>query len=319
MSAHHYVSKFHLAQFCDPESLSTRDPWLWLGTIADGSVKRRAPKNVGTVPDLFDGPGGFAESEVSIETFLASDVEGPAARALRALSSAGHEVRHLPGELLRYLAWAASRSLAMQRLEVEWSVRFGPLLDGPFAEPPPEGMGDTVSRTRPVRLLHPTLGEKTVATDEAVGPLLDIGWIPDPSERSNFLEGAHIQAYYFQVRWFPRLQWFTLRPPDGEFFIIGDRPVGWGVPDCLDAPPCCLRDPSAFLIAPLSRSLALVGRNSADAWAITPAQVNAILAKWSHDWIAGPTSMVVANALHDRQDIDGPPNQRLHPTAPLLS
>ena len=274
---------------------------------------------MGTVPDLFDGPGGFAESEASIETFLANEVEGPAARALRALSGRGHEVRHLPRELLRYLAWAASRSLPMQRLEVQWSIRFGPLLDGPFAEPPPEGVRETANRTRPVRLVHPLLGERTVAADEDMGPLLDIGWIPDPSEASNFLEGAHFQAYYFQVRWFPRLRWFTLRPPEGEFFIIGDRPVGWGVPDCLDAPPCCLRDPSAFLIAPLSRSLALIGRNNPEVWAVTPVQVNAILAAWSHDWIAGPTAMVVANALHDRQDIDGLPNLRPHPTAQLPS
>jgi hypothetical protein len=76
--------------------------------------------------------------------------------------------------------------------------------------------------------------------------LLDAGWIPNPRDRANFLEGVHIQASYFQVRRFPRLRWFTLKPPPGEFFIIGDRPVGWGTPDCLNAPPCCLRDPSAF-------------------------------------------------------------------------
>lgn len=319
MSAQHYVSKFHLGQFCDPQSLNARDPWLWVGTIGDGTVKRRSPKNVGTAPDLFDGPGGFAGSEATIETFLANEVEGPAARALRTLSQRVQDTRHLPRELLRYLAWAASRSLPMQRLEVEWSIRFGPLLDSPVAEPPPEGIKETANRSRPVRLVHLGFGQKTVATDEDLAGLLDVGWIPDPSDRSNFLEGAHIQAYYFQVRWFPRLRWFTLRPPDGEFFIIGDRPVGWGVPDCLDAPPCCLRDPLAFLIAPLSRSLALVGRNNADPWAVTPGQVNAILATWSHDWIAGPTASVVANALRDRQDIDGPHSLRLHSTAPLPS
>jgi hypothetical protein len=144
-----------------------------------------------------------------------------------------------------------------------------------------------------------------VAPHEDISSLLDVGWIPDPHDRSNFLEGAHIQAYYFQVRWFPRLSWFTLRPPSGEFFIIGDRPVGWGVPDCLNAPPSCLRDPAAFLIAPLSRSLTLVGRNKPDAWRVTPSQVNAILAAWSHDWIAGPTAAVVENALRDREDIHG--------------
>src|SRR5262249_31135368 len=58
------------------------------------------------------------------------------------------------------------------------------------------------------------------------------------------------------------------------------------LPECLDAPPCCLRDKSAFLIAPLSRSLALVGRNDSTPWAVTPSQVDALLAAWSLDWIA---------------------------------
>src|SRR5436190_356029 len=123
MPAHHYVSKFHLKQFCDPESQNTRDPWLWLGTISDGSVKRRSPKNVGIATDLFDGPGGFVESETTIENFLANEVEGQAALAIRALNDGGQETP-LARAILRYLAWAASRSLPMQRLEFEWSQRF---------------------------------------------------------------------------------------------------------------------------------------------------------------------------------------------------
>ena len=50
MASHHYVSHFHLRQFCDPESLDARDSWLWVGSFADGSVRRRAPKNIGGWP-----------------------------------------------------------------------------------------------------------------------------------------------------------------------------------------------------------------------------------------------------------------------------
>ncbi len=143
------------------------------------------------------------------------------------------------------------------------------------------------------------LGERRELSSEAADEFLDDGWIPDSTEQSNFLESVHIQAYYFRVRWFPRLRWFTLRPPQGQYFVIGDRPVGWGVPECLDVPPCCLRDEAAFLIAPLSRSVALVGRNDSTPWAVTPAEVNALLAAWSLDWIAGPTESAVAKALRD--------------------
>jgi hypothetical protein len=301
MPSHHYVSRFHLREFCDPDSIGTRDPWLWVGNLADGSVKRRAPKNIGIRADLFDGPGGFADSEATIESFLANKVEGPASRALRDFCSSGGNSGAIPKPLMRYLAWAASRSLPIQRLEVEWAAKYGTPFSAPAAEAPPDGLTHATTRRRSVRLMHPTLGETILKQSDDPNVLFDAGWMPDPSDRDNFLEGVHIQAYYFQVRWFPRLQWFTLRPPQDDFFIIGDRPVGWGVPGCLDAPPFCLRDPSAFLIAPLTRSLALIGRNDPAPWSVTPAQVNGILTAWSHDWIAGPTSDCVTEALNTRK------------------
>jgi hypothetical protein len=207
---------------------------------------------------------------------------------------------------MRYLAWAASRSLPMQRLEAEWATRYRPVLNGPMAEPPPPALAALQSRDRSIRLVHPVLGERREVHGQDADELLDDGWIPDTAEQSNFLEGVHIQAYYFQARWFPRLRWFTLRPPEGQFFVIGDRPVGWGVPECLNAPPCCLRDEAAFLVAPLSRNLALVGRNDSTPWEVTPSQVNALLAAWSLDWIAGPTADVVADALRARRGLVRP-------------
>jgi hypothetical protein len=189
----------------------------------------------------------------------------------------------------------------MQRLEADWAARYRPTLNGPMAEPPPPALGALQLRHRSIRLIHPVRGERREVSNQAADELLDDGWIPDSAEQSNFLEGVHIQAYYFQVRWFPRLRWFTLRPPQGQYFVIGDRPVGWGVPECLDAPPCCLRDEAAFLVAPLSRSLALVGRNDSTPWVVTPSQVNALLAAWSYDWVAGPTERVVDEALRGRR------------------
>jgi hypothetical protein len=97
MSKDHYVSRFHLREFCDPASLGTRDPWLWIGTFADGRVKRRSPKNVGTVSDLFAGSGGLSDPGNTIEAFLANEVESPAAFALRAMS--GRPTGGLPDPL----------------------------------------------------------------------------------------------------------------------------------------------------------------------------------------------------------------------------
>lgn len=302
MADQHYVSKFHLTGFCDPVSTGTRDPWLWLGSTADGTVRRRSPKNVATIAGLFDGPGGLAEPGASLEIFLANEVEGPAATSLRRLLR-NTSIEQLPPEVMRYLAWAASRSVPMQRLEADWGSRYHPAQSGPMVEPLPPALAELQSRNRTIRLVHPVLGEDREVPSQDADGLLDDGWIPDTSEPANFLELVHMQAYYFQVRWFPRLRWFTLRPPEGEYFVIGDRPVGWGVPECLDAPPCCLRDEAAFLVAPLSRSLALVGRNDSTPWEVTPSQVNGLLAAWSHDWIAGPTERVVDEALRGRRAV----------------
>ncbi len=87
---HHYVSKFHLMQFTDPDSLAMKDPWVWQGFLPDGPVKRRAPKNVGTANLMFDGPGGLADRDATLESFLADEVEGPAAEAMRE-SAVGHQ------------------------------------------------------------------------------------------------------------------------------------------------------------------------------------------------------------------------------------
>ena len=296
MSRDHYVSRFHLQEFCDQESLDTPDPWVWVGSIHDASVRRRSPKNIATEKDLFSGPGGLANG--SIEKFLATEVESSAAFAIRRMAEG--TLNPLPTELMRYLAWAASRSLPMRRLHTQWVERFPPA-KAELVEEPPIGLSTAATRQRPVRMLHPEGGSRVVGENEDPTPLLDDGWYPDPSEPDNFLEAVHIQAYYLQVRWFPRLKWFALRPPDGEHFIIGDRPVGWGVPTSLDAPPSCLRDPDAFLIAPLSRGLALIGRNSARPWSVSAGDINAILALWAHDWIAGPSSAVVKQALLDRE------------------
>ncbi len=113
-------------------------------------------------------------------------------------------VEQLPPDVMRYLAWAASRSLPKQRLEADWASRYRPTLNGPMAEPPPPALAALQPRHRSIRLIHPVLGERPELSREAADELLDDGWIPDSTEQSNFLESVHIQAYDFQVRWFPR-------------------------------------------------------------------------------------------------------------------
>ncbi len=120
-------------------------------------------------------------------------------------------------------------------------------------------------------------------------------------DRANFLEGVHVQAYYFQERFFPRLKWSCLYAPKNEYFVIADRAVGWAADGYINAPPSCLRDPSAYVLAPLSRGLTLVGKHSDKKWQVSPGKINAVLACWAHEWIAGPTEATVQSALVARR------------------
>jgi hypothetical protein len=298
---HHYVSKFHLKQFTDPDSLTLKDPWVWQGFIPDGPVKRRAPKNVGTASLMFDGPGGLADRNSTIESFLANEVDGPAAEAMREVCRwpVGRGGQ-LPAALTRYLAWAAARSLPMQTLEHSWAEK-GLGRTNEVAEPPPEGLVQGSELQRDVHMLHPTLGCRVFPAGSDFERAAQDGWFPDMRDRTNFLESVHIQAYYFQARFFPRFKWFTLRAPEREFFVIADRAVGWAADGYVDAPPSCLRDPSAYVLAPISRDLVIVGRHTTEKWQVTPGRINALIACWAHEWIAGPTEATVESALDGRR------------------
>lgn len=107
---------------------------------------------------LFSGPGGLADPAASLETFLANEVEGAAAKSLRRLLK-DSSITQLPPEVMRYLAWAASRSLPMQRIEAKWAERFPSRRTTQVAEPPPPAIANCLDRERTIRLLHPVLGE----------------------------------------------------------------------------------------------------------------------------------------------------------------
>jgi hypothetical protein len=116
---------------------------------------------------------------------------------------------------------------------------------------------------------------------------------------NEFLEFVHVQAWYFEVRMFPRLQWEILDAPRGKFFVIADRPVVWGFDGFSDVPPSALRDPLCQMAVPLTRSLALFAFHASAPRqeAIAPEDINRISASGARKWIAGPTESVVQESL----------------------
>jgi hypothetical protein len=296
---HHYVAQFHLRGFIDPAVDGSADPWLWVADCKTGTVKRRSPKNFGWSRGLFDGPGALANREATLESFLAKEVEGPAAIALRTLTGKeAHRFAGIPPKLGRYLAWAAARSLSMKALYESWIEAVPPLSEVEYAEPPPPGFGEWTEISRNYRMEHPIHGTKEKVPQDQVEPLRNQGWRLS-LRNDDFLGFVHLQAWYFQVRFFPHLKWLSLRAPQGHHFIIGDRPVVWGFADRADEAPYWLRHPDVQLAAPLSRSLALFAYHASNERPeiIKTSDINRIIASAAYDWIAGPTETVIQEAL----------------------
>jgi Protein of unknown function (DUF4238) len=172
---HHYVSQFHLRWFIDPASEETRDPWLWVGDREQQNVSRRAPKNIGWFRGIFDGPGAFANRDLRLEEFLANKVEAPAAHVLRNWVRLPQGKRaEIPPEVLRYLAWAAARSLPMRQLYEEW-LNAVPV-NAQYVEPPPAGYEKIQWSDGGLCMEHPILGIREDVRRNEVDALRAQGW-----------------------------------------------------------------------------------------------------------------------------------------------
>lgn len=299
----HYVSQFHLREFTDSASAGSPDPWLWVADCKTRKIKRRSPKKFGWSRDLFNGRGLLTDRNATLESFLAREVEGPAAVALREfVAGEGSPRTNMRPEVWRYLAWAAVRSLPMKTLYEAW-IDALPAKKSEWRtfEPPPAGYRTSTDHGIISRMEHPLHGVREDIPGEFFGNLWDDGWRPRFS-RDEFLMMVHISAWYFQVRVYQRLKWLWARAPAGRCFVIGDRPVIWGLPGNVEMPPYAFRHPDVQFIAPLSKSLAMIGYYPASdpPETVFPSDINRIVASAAHEWIAGPTEKVVREALSER-------------------
>lgn len=297
----HTVPRFYLRGFVAPESEATRDPWLWIGSLKTGQIKRRSPKNVSIVPGLYDGPGGLHDCDASLEAHL-QKIESAAAFAIRRLAATkSADGSTVSPEIWRFLAWQAARTPSWMELEKTWANEWFPGMDVDVVELPPEGFEEIADRARPLCLEDPkTLERREVIDLSEFQEYRSRGW-KWILRRDDHLESLHLQAWYLQVRHFPRLNWVRLDAPLGESFVTSDRGVAWLVDGYADTPPSALRHPEAQVVAPLTRTLVLVGRHQTKRLDVTPRDVNRFVAFAASEWIAGPTRDVVERTLIDRR------------------
>lgn len=298
----HTVPKFYLSGFVAPESERERNPFVWVGSLTTGEITRKSPKNVSISRGLYDGQGGLVEVDATIETHLAK-IEAAASSAIRKFAAMRiGDGGSIPSGITRFLAWQAARTPGWMNLVERWANEPPADPESGVVEPPPPGFENIRDRPRPMCLEDPSTGtQREVMAEHEFYALRRQGWKWIIS-RDDHLEMLHLQAWYFQVRHFPRLVWIRLQPPDGEYFITSDRSVAWLADGYADTPPAVLRHPTAQVVAPLTKTVALVGRHATGALRVTPREVNRFVAFAASGWIAGPTSDVVRQALADRHD-----------------
>lgn len=296
----HTVPKFYLQGFVAPESETTSDPFVWLGSLDTGEIKRRSPKNISIARGLYDGPGGFDDPGASIEAHLAK-IESAAAPAIRKfVATEPGDRANPPPEIWRFLSWQAARTPGWMEVVEESVYDWDPNVHTPVVEPPPEGITDIRDRVRPEIMENPDTGERHQITgSEEFNAYRKRGWkwVLNSDDK---LEMLHMQAWYFQVRHFPRLSWIRLNAPYDELFVTSDRGVAWMADGYADTPPAALRHPTAQVVAPLTRKVAFVGRNKTHPLQVTPREVNRFVACAASDWIVGPTNNIVEQAIRDR-------------------
>jgi hypothetical protein len=110
----------------------------------------------------------------------------------------------------------------MEFLEL-WIRENPSVSEADVVEPPPSGFKTAVRRERPICLEDPATGmPHKVTGEQQIEAYRKLGW-KLVLRREEHLELLHWQAWYFQVRHFPRLSWTRLQPPEGECFITSDR------------------------------------------------------------------------------------------------
>ena len=300
----HTVPRFYLGGFTALESEKSRDPFVWLGSLSTGNIERRSPKNISIARGFYDGRGGFEEEDRSIEDHL-SRIESEAAFAIRKfVSTSSGEGANPDSAIWRFLSWQAARTPGWFKLVQEW-VNEEATWDSAISpvESPPEGIEKIKDRLRTLWVEDPDSGQRHEARDFAeLRAYQKRGWkwVLSVEDRLEFL---HVQAWYFQVRHFPRLKWTRLDCPKGECFVTSDRAVAWLADGFADTPPAALRHPTAQVVASLTRHTALVGRNDAPPLRVTPRDVNRFIACAASDWIVGPTRSAVEQAIRDRSEV----------------
>jgi hypothetical protein len=220
MADHHFVPQFYLKGFLDPDSVQTKDPWLWVANLPAGVVKRRAPKNVAAHAGYNTVPGS-TESEAAEEVL--SQLETVAAPIIRRLINGANALTGQEWvDLLFFAAFLAVRTPYFRNRIEGFAAQIAEDLLRLSASHP-DYYHRSVKETAAVEM---TAEEIETSRLTALTPgAIRIKARPILSLLATF-QSANDAVYPD----FSRMRWAILRAERDLFFVTSDNPVSWADP-----------------------------------------------------------------------------------------
>jgi len=220
---HHYVPRFYLHLFVDPNVPLIETDYVWECHLPSGDIKRRAPKNVAARTDYYKVPGVPDEVAQTVEASF-SQMESATAPILRRfgagnLSLVGQE----RADFLFFLAFLAVRVPAFRnRIEgmYEEMGRQMALVSASHREYFAETMKKAMAHAR-----------EPIPSDDEIEKQRQ--WMLNPDNYAidanpvvSLMHG-HRLALELIYPVFDDMRWSFYKAPDGVEFITTDCPVSW--------------------------------------------------------------------------------------------
>lgn len=252
MANHHYVPRFYLKKFCDPDTPPNQEPYLWVTERGTKDWKKRAPKNVGASPGLYSVPTEGGDDEMVEKMF--STIESEMATIYRKRFDvysppADRKEREM---VALFIALFAIRSPFYRRNMARFSEEVAQMSLRMMASRP-----EYVEKT--FMKVEADTGEKPKMTVEQYQKAIrEVKVTANP----HYITAMSLQQLDMFTRMIYCMRWRFLIAPPGEFFATADSPTHWQ--DLTPRPPMLrghgLAMRNVEVVLPLSRRFCFLAR-----------------------------------------------------------
>ena len=109
----HFLSRFYLSGFCDPDVPAGHTPFVWTQTLQQSVWRRKSPKKLATTPDLYTFSKADGTKDQSLEELLGK-IETVVAPVIKRISSGASSILETERQnLALFVALAQLRVPAM--------------------------------------------------------------------------------------------------------------------------------------------------------------------------------------------------------------